>query len=351
MNGNKFLDISWESILKIVFVFLLLYFLFSIKEILIFIIFALIISVLFNPPIDFLQKKKIPRVLAVSFVYVFIFGSLSFFIYLISLSFVPEVRQFTELFSQYFEKIAPPLKGLGIEAFESFEVFVASLESWLIGASSNILTALFSIFGGFFAALTIFFLAFFFSLEEKWVERLVRLIFPERQEEIALKIWKKSQQKISGWFLGRVLCSLFVGVLSFIVLKLFKIDYAFSLSLFAGITNIIPILGPLLAGIIITALVLLEDWLKAVFILIAFVLIQQIESILTPILTKKFMGLPSALVLISLIIGGKLWGILGAILAIPLAGIIFEFIKDFLEKRKKDEVLPEEERPKKAIIM
>lgn len=340
MNGEKILDISWGGIFKVVLVLLLVYLLFLIKDILILIIFALIISVLFNPAIDFLQKMKLPRVLAAGLVYVLIFGTLGVSIYLISLSFVPEIRQFAELFSQYFEKIAPPLKGLGIEAFESFEVFVETSEKWLVEASANIFTALSAVFGGIFAAFTIFSLAFFFSLEGKWAERAIRLLFSKRHEDSAFNIWERSQQKISGWFGARVLCCIFVGLASFLALKLFKIDYAFSLGLFAGITNIIPILGPIFAGAIITILVFLEDWLKAVFILIVFILIQQIEgNILNPILSRKFIGLPPVLVLISLIIGGKLWGLLGAVLAIPLAGILFEFIRDFLKKKKEEEAL------------
>ncbi|MDP1538778.1 MAG: AI-2E family transporter [bacterium] len=352
MNGEKILDISWGSILKIALGGLIIYLFFSIRSILILIIFALIISVLFNPAIDFLQRRRIPRVLAAGLIYVLIFGVLGSSIYLISLSFIPEIRQFAELFSQYFEKIASPLKGLGVEAFESFEVFVEASEKWLIGASANIFAALASVFGGLFSAFTVFSLAFFFSLEEKWMEKAIRLLFHKKHEDSALSVWNKSQQKISGWFGARVLCSVFVGLATFLALKLFKIDYAFSLGLFAGITNIIPILGPLFAGAIITILVFLEDWLKAVFVLGAFILIQQIEgNILNPILSKKFIGLPPVLVLISLIIGAKLWGLLGAILAIPLAGILFEFIRDFLKRKKEEKDLSVGRQPPKAIVM
>ena len=101
--------------------------------------------------------------------------------------------------------------------------------------------------------------------------------------------------------------------------------------------DFIPVLGPIFAAVIAFVFIALDSWLKAIFVSIAFVLIQQIEgNILSPILTRKFVGLPPVLVLVSLAIGAKLLGILGAILAIPLAGIIFEFLKDFL-KRKKEE--------------
>ena len=79
---------------------------------------------------------------------------------------------------------------------------------------------------------------------------------------------------------------------------------------------------------------------KAVFVLIAFLLIQQIEgNILSPLLARKFVGLPPVLVLLSLAIGAQLLGLLGAILAIPIAGIIFEFLRDFLKKKKEEKVV------------
>ena len=66
-------------------------------------------------------------------------------------------------------------------------------------------------------------------------------------------------------------------------------------------------------------------------------LIQQIEgNILTPLLTRKLIGLSPVVVLIALAIGGELWGMVGAILAIPIAGILFEFLRDFLKKRKEE---------------
>ncbi len=350
MSSEKLLDISWNSILKVALAALVIYFLYSIRNILALIVFALILSVLFNPAIDFLQRRRIHRGLAAGLVYTLVFAILGLSIYLVSLSFIPEVRQFAGFFPQYFEKIASPLRGLGVEAFESFETFIGTFEKWLIGASSNILTALSAVFGGVFAVFTIFSLSFFLSLEEKGVERIIRTLSPKKYEELALNTWAAAQQKISGWFASRVLCSVFVSLAVFVALKLFRVDYAFSLSLFAGITNIIPILGPIFSGAVIALLVLLEDSLKALFVLIVFILIQKVEGdILSPILTKKFIGLPPALVLISLIIGGKLWGVLGAFLAIPIAGILFEFVRDFLQRKKEggglapDETLPQKQ--------
>jgi predicted PurR-regulated permease PerM len=134
------------------------------------------------------------------------------------------------------------------------------------------------------------------------------------------------------------LACIFVGLATFLCLKIFKVNYAVTLSLFAGITNIVPFLGPFLAGIVMTLFILLEDWAKAFFVLIAFILIQQIESnIISPFLTKKIIGLPPVLVLLSITVGGKLFGILGVMLILPIVGIIYDFLVEYFSKSKKQE--------------
>jgi len=337
MNEDRVLDISWGTILKISVAFLFFYIVYLVRDILIWFIFALIISVLFNPAINFLKKIKIPKVLAVIFVYVAFFGILGLVIYWTAPIFVSEIQQFSQLFPQYFEKIAPPLRGLGIEAFESMESFTQAIGIMLQKASSDILNALAIIFGGIGSTIFILAIALFLSLEEEGVEKVIGLLSPKKYESFILFLWEKSQRKVSGWFGSRILTSLFVGITVFITLYLFNVNYSLSLAILAGILDFIPVIGPIFAGLVAFVFVALDSWLKAIFVLIAFILIQQIEgNILSPVLTKKFVGLPPVLVLISLSVGAKLLGILGAILAVPLAGILFEFLKDFL-KRKKEE--------------
>ena len=166
---------------------------------------------------------------------------------------------------------------------------------------------------------------------------MVALLSPKKYEAYVMALWERSQTKVSGWFGSRVLVALFVGVAVFITLSLFNVKYAFVLALFAAVLDFIPVLGPIFAGAVIFSFVVLDSWLKALFVLIVFILIQQIEgNIISPVLTKKFVGLPPALVLLSLAVGAKLLGILGAVLAIPLAGILFEFLRDFLKKKKEE---------------
>lgn len=340
MASEKTLDISWETILKVAFSFFCFYILYLIKDILILIGFSLIISILLNPAINFLQRLRVPRPISVIFIYILIFGSLVLFIFQTAPIFISEIQQFTQLFPQYFEKFSPSLRLMGLEIFENFETFTKTFQDWLIKASSSIFGAVGSIFGGIFSTITVFTLAIFLSLEEKGTEKIITIFSPKKYEAYILDLWIRSQNKVSAWFGARLLSCLFVGAISFLALLLFKIKYALALSLIAAITNIIPIVGPLMAGLIMAILAALDSPFKAIFISIVFILIQQVEnSILTPILMRKIIGLPPVLVLIALMVGGKLGGLLGGILVIPLAGIIYEFLKDFLKKKKEEKTV------------
>jgi len=337
MNGNRVLDISWGAIFKTATIAILFYIIYLVRDILILSIFALIISILFTPIIDFLQKRKIPRGFAVIVVYIGIFGLISFFIYSLASLFIIEVQKFSQVFPEYFERVSPPLKSLGVKAFEDIESFIELLNKSVETIAASFLGAVSAIFGGIFATIYVVTIAIFLSLEEKGVEKSLALLFPKKYEIYVLSLWGRCQQRVSGWFLSRILASIFVGAASYLTFLILSIKYPLTLGLLAGILNFIPVIGPIITGVLIFILISLDSALKAFFALVAFVLIQQIENnILTPLLAKRFVNISPVVVLISLVVGGKLLGILGAILAIPLVAILSEFLKDFLAKRREE---------------
>lgn len=335
-NQERVLDISWETILKIFVAGVSLYLFYLIRDLLIWFLFALLVSILLDPIIDFLQDKKVPRVLAVIFVYLAVFGSLSCLIYLVAAPLISEVQDFIRSFPQYFEKFSPPLKIMGLEAFKNFETFINIFQQMLGRMSTDIFSALFSFFGGVFSTFFVIMVAIFLSLEEKSTERAILLLASKKYEAYALSLWQKCQRNVSGWFATRILGSVFVGIVSYIGFLIFNIEYPASLAMLAGILEFIPIIGPFVTGIIAFAIVSMTSLSQAFFVLVFFMIIQQIEgSILTPVLVKKFINLPPSLVLVSLAIGGTLYGVLGALFFVPLAGIFYEFFRDFLKKRKE----------------
>jgi len=340
---EKLLDVSWNSIFKIAVAALALYLLFLLRDVLVWIIFALIISILFEPAINFFKNKGLPRNLVVVLIYIVFFGILGSVIYAVSNPLIEELENFIAFFTdhheEFFERVGPTLKALGMEAFTSFEEFSGKLQEWLKdgGATDNIFGALGSVFGGVITTSTILILSLFISLEEKGFERILTVFTPKKYDALALSLWEKTQKKVAGWFGVRILASIFVGLLTFVALRVLNVEYDVSLAIFAGITNFIPIVGPVIAGLIIFLIVVLDNVAKALFVLLAFVIIQQIENILTPILSRRFVGMSPILVLIALAVGGTIWGVMGAILAIPVIGILFEFLRDFFKKKKEAE--------------
>jgi predicted PurR-regulated permease PerM len=335
MNQQS-VSISWGTILKISIAVICLYILYLIKDIIVWFVFALIIGILFNFIIDFLERKRIPRTVSAIILYFGIFAALSFFIYKTAPIFLSEIQKFSQNLPQYLQKISPFFEKLGVETFKTTENLTKTFQESLGKAGENIFNALFAIFGGIWATLFIIFLAFFISLEKNFGERILEAFSPKYKDYL-LGLWQRSKQKVSGWFLSRVIGALFVGGLTYLILRILNVEYAFMLSLMAGILDFIPIVGPLIAGLIIAFIVALTSLFQAGFVLVAFGIIQLLENnLLFPLLFKKLTGLPPVLVLTAFAIGAKLWGVLGAILAIPLAGVIFEILKDYLQKRKKD---------------
>lgn len=336
MTSKKTLDISWETIFKIFIVVVCAYLIFTLGEILIWILFAIIISTLLAPTIDFWQKKRIPRIASISFIYIIIFGSLGLLIYLIITPFIIEIQYFAKAFPQYFEKFFPFLVGIGaLEIAERFMIFLgARLEEIFLIPIRTIEVVL--------SILFVIAVSFFLSLEERPIQKVIKIIFPKKYEEYVLLLWTKCQTDIANWFWARILGCLFIGLVCYVVFLLLGVPYSLSLALIAGIFNFIPFIGPFISGIIILAIIALQSFSLAILALILFILIQQIENnIIIPTLMKKAVNISPAMVLIALAVGGTIWGIPGAILAVPLFGIVSNFISGYLKmkKQKQEEVI------------
>ncbi len=337
-NGERVLDISWGTIVKLAVAGFLVYVVFLIRDILVWVLFGIILSVLFDPLIDFLQKRRIPRLVSTIGVYLIIFGVLTFLVYATIPLFVGELNRFSQSFPSYFQElISPPLRGLGVAAFANAQSFLDAIGKGLEKTASNAMNVLFTIFGSIFATIFVLSVGIFLSIENKPIERTIHILFPRKYEELALDLWSRSQRKVSRWFFSRIISSLFVMVATYIALLLFDVRYPVSLSILAGVFNFVPVVGPLISGFLIALMVVLDSFLQAIFVVLAFILIQQIEeNAIMPLLSRKLIGLPPALVIISLAIGARFWGIMGAVLAIPLAGILFEFLRDFFKKHKEE---------------
>ena len=338
MSQDHTLDISWETILKVFAAIFVFYIIYLAREIALWFFFALAISILLDPAINSLRKIYIPRIIAIVIVYFSIFGILGLLIYITAPIFISEMRQFFQYLPGYFEQISPVLKQFGIDTAQNFNDFTNALSASLQQSSQSIIKALMVFFGGVAATVSILTMAFFLSLEEKGVERVILLLSPQKYEEQIKNIFERVQKKVAGWFGARLLACLFVGVGSYIIFYIFGVKYAFILALISGFLNFIPYIGPWITSILLIVLIAVSSgsWLTVIYVLVAITIVQEIENkILTPLLMKKMTDIPPVLVLFSLLFGAKIFGFLGMIFAVPVFSIIYESIKEFLEKKRE----------------
>lgn len=328
-------DITWTAIFKFFFVLVLFYFIFLTRDILIWTFLALIISILFNPLVEIIERKRVPRALAGFIVYLSFLVIIFLLMYLLIPPIVLEIQSFSANMYKYLEALPKVLTNMGFD-LKNIASFVLNIKDELVGISSNIFSVAISLFGSIFAGITIFALALFLSIEKQDILKVIKLTVPKKWEEDILAGWERSQEKVSAWFTSRVMCSIGVSILTFLGCIFLNIKFAVSLSLLSGFLNIISFVGPLVAGIAMATIALFDSWNKAILAIIVSIIIQQIESnILTPFLTKKMVGIPTFLVLLSILFGGKLMGIIGAVLAIPLVGIFYETVKSYFLSKKE----------------
>lgn len=338
---NQKLDISWETIAKFLTAGLCLYALFLARHIVIWFFFSLVISILLAPSVNFLVRLRIPRFLAVVFIYVGIPGLLGLMIYATAPIFIFEISQLGQNIPDYFEKINPLLKGIGFEVAKNFEDFTAVLVGGLKESSVGVIQALGVFFGGIYSAAMIFTLSFFLSLEKRGMQNILMILTPKKYESSVIMFFDRAQAKVSGWFGARVLACIVVGVVSFIIFFIFDVRYAFILGLISGALNFIPYIGPTVTLILVVLFVgATNSWLAALYIFIALIIIQELEGkLLTPVLMKRFMDMPPVLVLLSLLVGHTIFGFLGMVFSVPVFGIVYEFSREFLEKKRSEESL------------
>ena len=339
MSQEQILDISWGSVIKIFIAIFALYFIYLTREIFLWFLFALAISVILATAVNFFKKIKIPNVIAVVLVYFSIFGILGILIYLTAPIFGSELKQLAQNLPNYFTQLSPFLQQMGIDTAQTFNNSTQILMNGLAQSSKGILSAIAAFFGGIYSTAFILTIAFFLSLGGDATEKFLTLILPKKYEENIINIFQRSQLKVSRWFGARILACVFVAIASFIVFYIFGIQYAFILALISGALNFVPYIGPWITTFVLILFIAVStgSWMTVLYVIIAITIVQEIENkLLTPLLMKKLVDVPPVLVIISLLVGAQVFGFLGTIFAVPVFGIIYEFVKEFLEKRREE---------------
>ncbi len=318
--------ISTRTILIVLTAVLVLWLMVQISNILLAIFVALILTLGLNPLVDWLTEQKLSRTLAVTLTYIFFLGLVVGLFALALPPMVSQVQKLVERLPLYVASISLP--GLATVS----EQFLNTLVSGISRGTGDVLKVTLTVFSNAFSVITILVLTFYFLLDyPNLKERFLALYSKDSQKRI-VKLLNEIENKIGGWLRGEVFLMFVVGIGCFFGLTLLRIDYALPLAVIAGFLEIVPLIGPIVSFIPAAIVASAKSPLSVLLVALLYILIQQLESnFVVPKVMKKVIGFSPIVTLIAIMIGGKLFGVLGALLSLPTTLMGHLIIRSLLE--------------------
>ncbi len=339
------ISITLASWAKLALVVALSYALFRIYGVILVLLTAIVISTAIEPILRWARSRGVPRVLTVITVYAGAALFLSIFFYFLLLPLIDEVSGFVKTLTVYSNAVTNDSVLSGM--FATQHIFGGIQTPALMGELSNYLNSfseflsqgVFSaaslIFGGVLSLFLIIVLSFYLAVQDDGVGKFLKVIVPLKYEGYVLGLWRRSQSKIGLWMQGQLILGLTIAVMVYIGLLIIGVPNALLLAVLAGIFELIPIFGPILAAIpaIFSAYGALGAT-EALIVAGLYLFIQQLENhAIYPMVVKKVVGVPPMVSIVALIVGGQLAGFLGILIAVPMAVVLMEILSDF-EQRK-----------------
>ncbi|WP_083238761.1 AI-2E family transporter [Caloranaerobacter ferrireducens] len=355
--GNKYVEstkrisISKRKIIKLITTLLIITLIYIIYKIAkdvtgLFMPFILAIgfSYLLNPLVNSLEKRRIPRTLGVLLVYLILIG----FILVISFSIFPKLtsefkklidilpnffnnayRFFNELYIKYsrnIENLPPELQSIN----EVVKSNLDRIQITIINSLKSFTNSIMQVFSKAFSLILIPILTFYFLKDKDYFKKKIILLIPKVYRHDVLCVFREIDVILGKFIRGQLIVAAFVGVATTIGLLILGIDFALIIGIIAGIANIIPYFGPIIGIIPALIFALMESPLKALWVIVLFVIIQQVESgIISPKIVGESVGLHPVIVIFSLLLGGSYFGIWGLLLAVPVAAV-FKIVINFI---------------------
>ncbi|MEK7615945.1 MAG: AI-2E family transporter [Patescibacteria group bacterium] len=330
------LEIEAKTVIKIILVILAFLFLYLLRDVLMVLLFSIIIASAVSPFASWLESKRVPRMVGVMLFYVLFFGLLVAFLSLAIPIVASELNQLTQTLPKLFEQVQQAGSSRYVDFVTEIQNFLESSSQFLQTTSSSIFSLLIDIFGGLISFISIIVISFYFSVMKQGVATFFKSILPATHEGYAIGLWKRAEAKVGKWLQGQLLLALIVGFVVFVGLSLLNVKYALLLGIIAMIFELIPYVGPVMAAVPALILAFLQSPTLGFWVLIFYVAVQQLENqLLTPLILGKTTGLHPVTVVVALLIGAKLAGILGVLLAVPVAVILVEVFEDLAAQRHK----------------
>lgn len=335
--GKHTITISTGSVVRVLLILAAAYALWQLSTLVLLLLSAIIIASAVEPGVEFFQKRKFPRALAVVSVYAVLLALLGALIWFFIPPMLAEAAALLAVLPQYVSQVQNfnipflPASQVGPSLAET----VVALQNTFANTGAGVLQFLSSIFGGAFYFILTIVVSIYFSVQETGVDDFLRIVTPEKHRDYVLSLWRRSHKKIGLWMQGQIILSLIITVILYLGLSLLGVPYALLLAIFAGIMELIPVFGSLIAAVPGVAVALVVGGPTFALIVAGFFLVvnQFQANLIYPLVVQKIVGVAPIIVIIALIAGGQLAGFMGVLLSVPIAAAVQEFVND-LQKRR-----------------
>jgi predicted PurR-regulated permease PerM len=318
----------------------LLYLLYLVRSTVLLVFIAVFLAIALGPPVVYLHRRGVPRALAIFIVYLGIAGG----IFGVGLLIVPPVvDQVTSLSDDLPGYVKDLSKNKQYRKYdEKYDISrklneqAKKLPSKLGSAASELSSITVNVFGKVVQLVTVLTMTFFLLLDGQRIAGFfLRLRGSEKEEHyraIAADIYKST----AGYVAGNLLISIIAGVTTFFALTILGVPFAAPLAVLMAFLDLIPLVGATLGGVAIAIVTLFNDFPTSTIVwLIVFIVYQQVENnVIQPVVYRRTVDVAPLIVIVAILIGSSLLGILGALVAIPVAAAVQIVVRDVWGTRR-----------------
>ncbi len=338
MDKNVRVSFLIRSLLVVAAALLVLVFAYMVRDIIVLFLIAYILASAMRPFVEMMKRYRVPKIVSILILYALLVALLYFIFRVLVPPMVTQVnalvdnrQAITNSFQEYFHRLPDQLE---VTIGQYVEKLPAKIQAFLFNGAT--FEGILGLFAGFSGLLTVLFVSFYMLLENSSLENFIVRIWPaEHREKARLqRAFHQVDLKVSMWVRGQLILSLSIGLLTLIGLTILGVPYALVLAIIAAFTELIPYAGPILGAIPAILIALTISPVLALWVVVLTIGVQQFEQqVLVPQVMKRAVGLSAVMIIFSILVGAKLFGVLGAIVAVPVAAGI-KVTADSLRKGK-----------------
>lgn len=308
-------------------------------------ILALVLAYLLNPLVAKLRRKKIPCSVSIILLYAFfslmVVSALLFIVpQLIDntkelMVTLPEIAgRYQNMFDNLLSAIqssnwAPDIKS---SIFREIQNSSGAIQAYIMEVLKRIMSGLVEIATIMMDLILAMIIAYYFIKDSNFFKEQVLALTPRAWRNWLIGTGREINGILSNFIQGQMLTALIVGSLETIGLIAVKVEYPLVLGLVGGIANIIPYFGPIIGAVPAVAVALLESPVKALWAAVVFIVVQQVDNaFISPKIIEGRLGLHPVTTILSVLIGGEFFGILGMLIAVPVAAVVKAIMKRAIE--------------------